>query len=53
MRRPGRFAVLLTLCLAVTLTFLTLPIVAIFLDSSPAELIDAASASPGRSMRSG
>ncbi len=39
-RRPGRFAVLLTLCLAVTLTFLTLPIVAIFLDSSPAELID-------------
>jgi molybdate transport system permease protein len=39
-RRPGRFAVLLTLCLAVTLTFLTLPIVAIFLDSSPADLID-------------
>jgi molybdate transport system permease protein len=38
-RRPGRFAVLLTACLAVTLTFLTLPIVAIFLDSSPADLI--------------
>jgi molybdate transport system permease protein len=36
---PGTFAVLLTLCLAVTLTFLTLPIVAIFLDSSPADLI--------------
>jgi molybdate transport system permease protein len=39
-RRPGVFAVLLTLCVAVTLTFLTLPIVAIFLDSSPADLID-------------
>ena len=39
-RRPGRFAVLLTVCLAVTLTFLTLPIVAIFLDSSPADLIE-------------
>ena len=38
-RRPGRFAVLLGLCLAVTLTFLTLPILAIFLDSSPAELV--------------
>jgi molybdate transport system permease protein len=37
--RPGRFAALLALCLAVTLTFLTLPIVAIFLDSSPAGLI--------------
>ncbi len=39
--RPGSgaFAVLLTACLAVTLTFLTLPIVAIFLDSSPADLI--------------
>jgi molybdate transport system permease protein len=38
-RRPAGFAVLLTFCLAVTLTFLTLPIVAIFLDSSPADLI--------------
>jgi molybdate transport system permease protein len=40
--RPGRgaFAALLTICLAVTLTFLTLPIVAIFLDSGPADLID-------------
>jgi molybdate transport system permease protein len=39
---PGRgtFAALLTICLAVTLTFLTLPIVAIFLDSSPADLIE-------------
>ena len=39
---PGRgaFAALLTICLALTLTFLTLPIVAIFLDSSPADLID-------------
>jgi molybdate transport system permease protein len=38
-RVPGAFAVVLTLCLAVTLTFLTLPIVAIFLDSSPGDLI--------------
>jgi molybdate transport system permease protein len=38
-RRPGRFAALLALSLAVTLTFLTLPIVAIFLDSSPADLV--------------
>ena len=39
---PGRgaFAALLMICLAVPLTFLTLPIVAIFLDSSPADLID-------------
>jgi molybdate transport system permease protein len=34
-----RFALVLALSLAVTLTFLTLPIVAIFLDSSPAELV--------------
>ena len=34
------FPVLLALALAVTLTFLTVPIVAIFVDSSPAELID-------------
>jgi molybdate transport system permease protein len=38
-RRPGRFTLLLAVCLAVTLTFLTLPILAIFLDSSPADLI--------------
>jgi molybdate transport system permease protein len=38
-RRPGRFTALLALCLAITLTFLTLPIVAIFLDSSLADLI--------------
>jgi molybdate transport system permease protein len=34
------FPVLLALALAVTLTFLTLPVVAIFVNSSPAELID-------------
>ena len=34
------FPVLLALALAVALTFLTLPVVAIFVDSSPAELID-------------
>jgi molybdate transport system permease protein len=34
------FPVLLALALAVALTFLTVPIVAIFVDSSPAELID-------------
>jgi molybdate transport system permease protein len=38
-RRRGAFAIALAFCLAVTLTFLTLPIVAIFLDSSPADLI--------------
>jgi molybdate transport system permease protein len=36
----GWFPPLLALCLAVTLTFLILPIVAIFVDSSPAELLD-------------
>ena len=39
MRTSGGFAALLALCLAVTLIFLTLPIVAIFLDSSPADLV--------------
>ena len=34
------FPVLLALALAVSLTFLTLPVVAIFVDSSPADLID-------------
>jgi molybdate transport system permease protein len=34
------FPILLALALAVALTFLTLPVVAIFVDSSPAELID-------------
>ncbi len=38
-RRGGWFALLLGLCLAVALVFLTLPIVAIFIDSSPADLI--------------
>jgi molybdate transport system permease protein len=37
--RPAAFTLLLAVCLAVTLTFLTLPIVAIFVDSSPADLI--------------
>jgi molybdate transport system permease protein len=37
--RPGRFALLLAACLALTLTFLTLPVVAIFLDSTPAALV--------------
>jgi molybdate transport system permease protein len=38
--RSGWFPVLLTLCLAAALLFLTLPIVAIFVDSSPGELLD-------------
>jgi len=38
-RGGGWFAVSLGLCLAAALTFLTLPIVAIFVDSSPGELI--------------
>ena len=39
-RRSRWFPALLALSLAVALTFLTVPVVAIFLDSSPAELID-------------
>jgi molybdate transport system permease protein len=39
-RRSGWFGALLALCLAAVLTFLTLPVVAIFVDSSPADLID-------------
>jgi molybdate transport system permease protein len=39
-RRPGWFPALLALSLAVALTFLTLPIVAIFVHSSPRELLD-------------
>jgi molybdate transport system permease protein len=38
-RRPGWFGVLLALCLAVALTFLTVPVVAIFTKSSPADLV--------------
>jgi molybdate transport system permease protein len=38
-RRPGWFAALLAAALAVTLTFLTLPVVAIFVHSSPSELL--------------
>jgi molybdate transport system permease protein len=37
--RGGWFQVLLTACLAAALLFLTLPIVAIFVDSSPGDLI--------------
>jgi molybdate transport system permease protein len=37
--RRAWFPALLVLCLAVALTFLTLPIVAIFVDSSPGDLI--------------
>jgi molybdate transport system permease protein len=39
--RSAWFPVLLTVSLAAALTFLTLPIVAIFVDSSPGQLIDA------------
>lgn len=39
MTRPGWFPIVLGLSLAVALTFLTLPVVAIFIDSSPADLI--------------
>ena len=39
MTRAAWFPVLLGLCLAVALTFLTLPVVAIFVDSSPGELL--------------
>jgi molybdate transport system permease protein len=38
--RAAWFPALLVLCLAVALTFLTLPIVAIFVNSSPRQLID-------------
>jgi len=37
--RPGWFPALLVVCLAAALTFLTLPVVAIFVDSSPGDLI--------------
>jgi molybdate transport system permease protein len=37
--RGGWFPVALGLCLAVALTFLTLPVVAIFVNSSPADLV--------------
>ena len=39
MTRPAWFPILLGVCLAVALTFLTLPVLAIFVDSSPGELI--------------
>jgi molybdate transport system permease protein len=37
--RPGWFGVLLALCVAVVLTFLTVPVVAIFAHTSPGDLI--------------
>jgi molybdate transport system permease protein len=37
--RPGWFPVALGICLAVALTFLTLPVVAIFVNSSPGDLL--------------
>jgi molybdate transport system permease protein len=40
MSRPGWFPALLALSLALALTFLTLPVVAIFVHSSPRELLD-------------
>jgi molybdate transport system permease protein len=39
--RPSWFPILLVVALAAALTFLTLPIVAIFVDSSPGQLLDA------------
>ena len=39
MTRAAWFPVLLGVCLAVALTFLTLPVVAIFVDTSPGELL--------------
>ena len=39
--RPAWFPVVLVVALAAALTFLTLPIVAIFVNSSPAQLVDA------------
>jgi len=38
--RPAWFPAALALALAVALTFLTLPVVAVFVDSSPAQLVD-------------
>ncbi len=40
-RRAGWFPALLALSLTLALTFLTVPVAAIFLDSSPAELLEA------------
>ena len=40
MTRPGWFAALLAVCLTAALAFLTLPVVAIFVDSSPGDLVD-------------
>ena len=39
--RPAWFPAVMVVALAAALTFLTLPIVAIFVDSSPAQLVDA------------
>ena len=40
MRRTGLFAILLSVALAVVLAFLITPVVAIFVDAGPAELLD-------------
>ena len=40
MRHRGPFAVVLVVALALTLAFLILPVVAIFADTPPGELID-------------
>ena len=40
MRRPAWFPAILVLALALALTFLTLPVLAIFLDAGPGDLLD-------------
>jgi molybdate transport system permease protein len=40
MRRTGLFAILLSVALAVVLAFLITPVIAIFVDAGPAELLD-------------
>ena len=40
MRRAGLFAILLSVALAVVLVFLITPVIAIFVDAGPAELLD-------------
>ncbi len=40
-RRPGLFAAAITIALAIALCFLTFPVVAVFADTGPAELLEA------------
>ena len=47
-RRPGWFAALLALALAVVLAFLGLPILAVFLDTSPGALVESLGQSEAR-----